>query len=196
MQVQVTGRHIEIGEALQTYVTDRLQGMTEKYLENAIEASMTIDKQGHLFIVACSLHAGHGLYLQASASHDDVYGAVEQAADKLEKQLRRYKRRITNHHRRNQKSEVPPLPAQSYVLADEGEGPEEEPDNDDDDQPVIIAETKTEIRTLSVRDAVMMMDLTESPALMFRDRASGRLNMVYRKPDGNVGWVDPEASAG
>lgn len=195
MQISVTGRHLDIGEAFKTHVEDRLNAIAHKYFDRAMDAQVTLAKEAHQYRVDCTMHANQGTVLQARATGSDIYGTFDGAADKIEKQLRRYKRRIKNHHALSRREGVETLMAQAYVLAPETEAPDQEGDDQgaeaDGGDPVIIAETQTEIPRVSVGDAVMIMDLQEATALMFRNIRNDELNMVYRRPDGNIGWVDP-----
>jgi len=191
MEINVTGRKLKVGAAFAEHVRARLEQAAEKYFFRSTEASVTASKEAHLFSVACTIHAGHGLSLQSHGEGGDVYAAFDEAADRIEKQLRRYKRRIKNHHIAGLKDQEA-LPAQSYILApDEAEEPAAA-----EGDPAIIAETATEIRNLSVGDAVMHMDLSDAPAIMFRNSMSGELNVIYRRPDGNIGWIEPRAEGG
>lgn len=194
MQIHVSGRKLSVGDALRTHVSDRLNAIVEKYFDRAIEAHVTVGKEGHAFKVECALHVRQGIHLQSQGTGGDAHSAFDAAADKIEKQLRRYKRRLKDRHLsgRHGEQEAQALIAQAYVLA-----PEDDADDgaaaagDGADQPVIIAETRTPIPHVSVGDAVMMMDLQDTPALMFRNRRNGQFNVVYRRPDGNIGWIDP-----
>lgn len=202
MQVKITGRKINVGEALTSYVEDRLALGISKYFSRSIDAAVTIGKEGHAFRVDCHLHAPPGLNMRSHAEADDVYAAFDAAAEKLEKQLRRYNRRIKNHHNLSERSEAAPSMAKSYVLApEEAADAEKEGEaggeaGDDQLQPAIIAETRTEIPVVDVGDAVMLMDLSDSPALMFRNAGNNELNVVYRRSDGNIGWIDPHSMQG
>ncbi|MBB4211326.1 ribosomal subunit interface protein [Rhodothalassium salexigens] len=193
MQISVTGRHLDIGDAFRSHITDRLNAIVEKYFDRAIEAQVTMSKQAHLYRADCTLHASQGTVLQARAEGGDVYGTFDGVADKIEKQLRRYKRRLKDHSALSRREGVETLIAQAYVLAPEGD----EADNDDSDAvdanggPAVIAETRTEVPTVSVESAVMMMDLRDLPVLVFRNPGSGAVNVVYRRQDGNIGWIDP-----
>lgn len=196
MQVSITGRKINVGKALTSYVEDRLVAGVSKYFSRSIDAAVTIGKEGRCFTADCSLHAPPGLTMRSHAEADDVYAAFDAAADKLEKQLRRYKRRIKNHHNLSERGGAAPMMAQSYVLAPEDA---EKADDygagagNDQLQPAIIAETRTEIPVVDVGDAVMLMDLSDSSALMFRNAGNNELNVVYRRSDGNIGWIDPHS---
>jgi ribosomal subunit interface protein len=190
MEINVTGRKIKVGATFSDHVRARLEQAAEKYFFRSTEASVTATREAHLFSVACTIHAGHGLSLQSHGEGGDVYAAFDEAADRIEKQLRRYKRRIKNHHISGLKDQEAML-AQSYVLA-----PEDDVSADTDGNPAIIAEATTEIRSMSVGDAVMHMDLSGNPAMMFRNAMSGELNVIYRRADGNIGWIEPKVDEG
>ncbi|WCL54517.1 ribosome hibernation-promoting factor, HPF/YfiA family [Gimibacter soli] len=192
MDINVTGRKMNVGEALTTHVTDRLQAITEKYFTRSIDASATFHKEGHLTRADISLHANQGINMQARAETDDPYAAFELAADKIEKQLRRYKRRLKNHHAMTGHEEMMFEPVRSTVLAPHADE-EGEAVNGADHHPVIIAEANVEIPRVTVSDAVMLMDLSDSNAFMFRNTKSDTLDVVYRRGDGNIGWISPGA---
>lgn len=192
MQIHVSGKQVDVGEALRTYVEQRLSSGISKYLDRVTQCDVVISREAHMFRADIVLNPGtHSqLMVKGRAEAVDVHAAFDAAADKIEKQLRRYKRRLTDHHKYN-RLEVEPLgEAQSratkYVLAVR---PEEEEANDE--APLIIAEKPTMVETLTVSEAVMRMDLADLPALMFINKANGRLNTVYRRADGNISWVDP-----
>lgn len=189
MQLSVTGRHIDIGDALRGHIDENLPATVTKYFGRPTDAQVTVSKEGHTFKVDIQVHVTRRLMVQGMGSAQDAYGAFDEALGHVGKRLRRYKRRI-----KEDKPHAEPdiLPAQQYVLA-------ATPDDDDEsveagDQPVIIAEMEHGIETMSVGDAVMRMDLSGVPALMFRNSKHGGLNMVYVRPDGNIGWVDPRIS--
>jgi ribosomal subunit interface protein len=196
MRVQVAGRHVELGQALQTRINDDLGRTIEKYFPRSGEAVVTVTREGVGFEVDCSVHLPSGIVLQAEGNGGDAHGAFENALEKMEKRVRRYKRRLKNHHN-TQKEPLPAESATAYVLksdqdlaeADESEAAAgEAPDG----APLVIAETAVSVKTMTVSMAVMQLDLTDSPVLLFRNAANGGLNLVYRRKDGNVGWVDPE----
>ncbi len=195
MQINITGRKMNIGEALTSHVEDRLTAGVSKYFSRSIDAAVTIGHEGRVFKADCHLHAPPGLNMRSHAEADDVYAAFDAAAEKLEKQLRRYKRRIKNHHNPSERTDASPMMAQAYVLAPEDEAETEETGNDRL-QPAIIAETRTEIPVVDVGDAVMLMDLSDLSALMFRNAGNNELNVVYRRSDGNIGWIDPHSMKG
>lgn len=200
MQLSVKGRHVDTGDALRQYAYDRLSGILDKYFGDAIEANVTLSKDAFLYRAALSIHVGRGMLLQAAGEAQDVHPAFDMAADRLAKQLRRYKRRLRDHGRvPASPSDV--LPAQQYILAPEREPEEGAVDGlgegaagGANDQPIVVAEMETEVPSLTVGEAVMRMDLADQGALLFRNRAHGGINMVYRRQDGNIGWIDPRGN--
>lgn len=189
MQIQVHGKHIDVGEALTEHVNTRLTEAVGKYAERPVEASVTFSRDGHEFCCDTSVHLSTGMDAQAKGRATEIYGCFEAAVDRLEKQLRRYKRRLKDHHQKRQ-SPIEAFGASSYIL---GRGSEEtEEDNEPDTlQPVIVAEMETKVQSLSVGEAVMQMELAGAPLLVFRNDAHGGVNVVYQREDGNIGWVDP-----
>lgn len=221
MRIDVTGRQLDLGEAFQTHAATRLEEAVAKYAIRATEAGVTVSKQGHLFICDCVAHMSTGLTAQASAQSEDVYSACDQAINRLEKQLRRHKRRLKDHHQRR-KEPIAHVGATAYVLADAGE--EEGPSGDtaaqaapgdtgtapsaalahgdtpptgaeDSLRAVIVAEGTDKVPALSVGEAVMQMELNDASFLLFVNEARGRLNAVYRRSDGNIGWIDPDLTS-
>jgi ribosomal subunit interface protein len=189
MQVTVTGKHFDVGDALRQHVTSQTTNIVERYFGKATEAHIVFWRERHSVNVEISVHAGRGLSLQSAAVADDAYIAFDGAAERLDKRLRRNKRRLRNHHAhaKDATKEIPLQEATAYVLATE----EEERDAGGD-EPLIVAEMRTSIPQLSVSEAVMRLDLADLPALLFRNSARGNLNLVYRRPDGNIGWIDPD----
>ena len=188
MQLTVKGKHVDIGDALRTRVETGLEAILGKYFKTAIEAHVVFSREAHLVRAEISLHVGRGIVVNAGATATDYYPAFAAAADRLAKQMRRYKRRLRDHHAKHHDSGER---ATTYVLAppiDDEEKSAEEPDG----APVVIAEISSELPRLTVGEAVMRMDLAAAPVLLFRNRSHGELNLVYRRPDGNIGWVDPE----
>jgi len=185
MQVQITGIHLDVGDALRTHVQDQLAASVGKYFDRPVDGQVTFAKDGHEFRADCFVHLSSGMTLQAQGQAGDVYASFDEAVEKLGKRLRRYKRRLKNHHN-SPKADLPALDVPSFVLAaNEGEeGPSES-----DDAPMIIAEGTTTVPVLSVSDAVMQLDISDAPMVMFRN-GEGGLNLVYRRADGNIGWID------
>ncbi len=187
MQVIVQGQHINVGEALRTYIEDRITETCEKFFDHTIQSNVHLTPAPHGFYQCdITVSVGNGLVLKASADANDPYPAFDSAADKIKKRLRRYKARIRDHHKRQSMAEaVKSIPANLSVIESNEEHEEEVPEN-----PVIVAEMETTIETLNVSDAVMRMDLGDLPALMFRDSKTGGVSVVYRRKDGNIGWID------
>jgi len=203
MQLSVRGKQLDVGDALRTHVSDSLSKILGKYFGDAIDVDVTLSKAAHLFKVVVSAHVGRGIHMEAQGEADAPYAAFDMAADRLSTRLRRHKRRLRDHHKMTD-NVAPGFEAQSYILAADAEGSgtsagqdaETGPDGDPDGDPVIIAEMTTEIPSLTVGEAVMRMDLADLPAFMFRNSAHSGLNMVYRRPDGNIGWIDPRGNRG
>jgi ribosomal subunit interface protein len=189
MQITVSGKQVELSDALQQRVTDELTGITGKYFEHAQEARITFSRSRLGFLCDINLHAGRGLTLRGEAEDTDAYTAFDKAAANVGKRLRRYRRRV-NEHARDEAQRTRPESARQIILRAEAED-HEEPDTAPQVAPAVIAETTTEIAHLSVSEAVMRMELAEQTVLMFRDVKSGVLNVVYRRGDGNIGWIDP-----
>ena len=194
MNLTVKGKNIDVGEALRTHVAQSLDYAIAKYFGNPIEATVIFSKQSHLFSADIAVHIGRGILVHAEESADQAYAAFDQAVDHLTKRMRRYKRRLRDHHR----AETQSFRASQYILAPEAEEEVEAATVNGSEAPAVIAEMQTEIPSLTVGEAVMRLDLSNLKAMMFLNRAHGGLNMVYRRNDGNIGWVDPrlEAAAG
>jgi ribosomal subunit interface protein len=189
MQVSVTGKQIDVGDSLRTHATASTAAIVERYFGKATEAHVVFHREGNLFKAEISVHAGRGLSVQSGATAEDPYVAFDGAAERIDKRLRRHKRRLRNHHgRAKDAAAAPDYEATAYILAaEEGEEAAE-----GEGEPLVIAEMRTNIPQLSVIEAVMRLDLTDLPVLLFRNSARGNLNLVYRRADGNVGWIDPD----
>jgi ribosomal subunit interface protein len=190
MNLTVNGKGIDVGEALRAHVGEGLDRMFEKYFSNPIEATVTFSKQGYRFHATISVHVGRGILMQAEDDGGDAYAAFDITAETISKRLRRHKRRLRDHHR----AETDSYAARQFVLAaDIGEEMVVDAADSADGHaaPVIVAELEADIPTLTVGEAVMRLDLAETQAMLFHNRAHGGLNMVYRRNDGNIGWVDP-----
>ena len=191
MNLTVNGKGFDVGEALRTYVGEGLDRMFEKYFSNPIEATVTFSKQGYRFHCPISVHVGRGILMQADGEGADAYGAFDGAADTVAKRLLRHKKRLRDHHREPNDSYA----AKYFVLAD-AESENGASDANGAAAPAVIAEMEADIPTLTVSQAVMRLDLAGLSAMMFHNRAHGGLNMVYRRGDGNIGWVDPALKPG
>lgn len=187
MQIHISAKQVEVPEALKQHVETRLANSVEKYFADPIEANVTLTRVGHEYRSDCSVHVGHGIDAQSHAQAGDLAASFDGAVTRLEKQLRRYKRRLRDHHNRHRGRAGAIQTAQDYVLAAEPEDVEVP----EAFQPVIVAENTTRILTLTVGEAVMQMDLRGLPLLMFRNSAHGDYNVVYRRPDGHIGWIEP-----
>ena len=198
MQLSVTGKQTEIGEALRRHVEASLGSILDKYFKTAIEAHVIVSKEAHLNRAEISIHIGRGIVVNARAAASEAYLAFDAAAERLAKQLRRYKRRLRDHHAKGREPAGASERAMDYVLApieeEEVEGETAEAGNVNG-APAVIAEMSTELPSLTVGEAAMRMDLAEAPVLLFRNRSHGELNLVYRRTDGNIGWIDPKLDA-
>ena len=188
MQITITGKQLDVGDALRSHVQDNLVAAVGKYFDRPVDANIVFSRDGHEFKCDSSVHLATGITAQAHGVSGEIYAAFEQATGRIEKQLRRYKRRLKDHHQ-TRKTPIQSLRAQAYVL--QGQDDEADTDAADGMQPVIIAETTEGIKSLTVGEAVMQMELAHRQFLMFCNDANGRINVVYQRDDGNVGWVDP-----
>jgi len=194
MQITVSGKQVELSDALRVRVDNQLTTITEKYFSHAQEAQVTFGRARSFFTCDITVHAGRGLTLRAEGEAADANGALDDAAEHIAKRLRRYRRRV-NDHSRDQAARMRPQAARQYILRQEDEagpsGAEGDALVENGTYATVVAEVAAEISILSVGDAVMRMDLADAPVLMFRNSASGELNVVYRRSDGNIGWIDP-----
>jgi ribosomal subunit interface protein len=188
MRYQISGKQIDIGEALQVHVKDSLGAVMEKYAERPTDATVIFSRSGAEFLCEATVHLSTGLTASAKGHAHEIYAAFDSASEKMEKQLRRYKRRLKDHHRDRQQP-VDVLGGSMYVLASSEDA--EDAAEPDTLQPIIVAEMETKIATLSVGEAVMQMEISGAPLLVFRNERSGGVNVVHRRDDGNVGWIDP-----
>ncbi|HVJ01810.1 MAG TPA: ribosome-associated translation inhibitor RaiA [Sphingomonas sp.] len=190
MEIRVSGHQVDTGGALQTQVTERLQGIANKYFARAISSQVTFGKgpRDNGFTCDIVMHVMQGLVLKATNSGMEANGAFDGAADRIDKQLRRYTRRLKDRQNGvvNAFTENGAYDNAGYTLFQEA-AEEEEPT----EAPLIIAETRVDVPDASVSDAVMMLDLRNTNALLFRNSGTGAYNMVYRRGDGTIGWVEP-----
>jgi ribosomal subunit interface protein len=198
MTVRVSGKSISVGDALRGRVSERTEEVLRKYFDGNYSGHITLSKDGFGFRTDCALHLDSGITLEAESNAADAYASADQALAMIEKRLRRYKSRLKDRSARKTHAaavaiaemSMPMLDAPSYVI--------EAPAADGEDEvtaynAVIIAEATTSLKRLSVSEAVMELDLTGVPVIVFQHGSSGRVNIIYRRPDGNVGWVDPPA---
>ena len=193
MQISVSGKGVDVGEALRKHVEEQTEEHVKKYIDRVTSVNVVVSREAHLFRVDITGNLGthSGLVVRSRGENEDVYSAFDESLAKTAKQLRRYKRKITNHH----KADAIPAAAsvkqgKKYTLK-----PEAGEQEDNKHAGLVIAEKPTAIETMTVSEAVMKMDLQDLPALMFFNSAHGGLNVVYRRIDGNISWVDPEGKA-
>ena len=187
MQLTVQGKQMDLGDALRTHVSSKIEDINTKYFNRAIDATVTFSPEGQAFTKThISIRIGKDIMVISDATENDPYIAFDLAAEKVAKQLRRYKRKLRDHHQRLDEAPADHFsPALDYTLS-----PEQ--NNEEEHEHLVIAEMSTQIQTMSPSEAAMRLDLSGLPALMFRNATHKGLNMVYRRADGNVGWVDPD----
>lgn len=194
MNLSINGKGCDIGQSLQQHIEERLPPAVEKYFEKVTDIAVIVSKERSFFQVNINVHLWRGMMLQAHGKSVDVYGAFGEALEHMGKRLRRNKRRLRNHQSKDKHEPI--LQAQHYVLSPES-GEDEADDNDNVAQePMIIAEMQASIETMSVSEAVMVMDLAGLNALMFKNSKHGGLSMVYARKDGHIGWIDPKQETG
>lgn len=188
MTIQITGKNVEAGEAYKTYVSDKIRSLLQKYVSRDLKGHVRLEKERGLFKTNCSVRLASGLLLEAHGEGGDAYQSADAAVERLETRVRKYKRRLKDHDasRANGEREAA-FPARDAVLSTDNEAD----DIQGGDHPLIIAETHRDVMELSVSEAVMHLDLTEHPFLVFRNAGTGGINVVYRRGDGHVGWIDP-----
>jgi ribosomal subunit interface protein len=191
MQIQITGKHIDVGDALRSHIETKLQSFRDRFFEGSVHGHVTLEKRRSFFLTDCTLHLATGLVLQSHAEEATAMASADAAMAHLEKQLKKYKQRLKDHHR-NPRLERTQRNASAYVIAHD--------DDREGDEPTgmhapVIAETAAQIPELSVGEAVMQLDISTTNFVLFHNSKEGRLNVVYRRPDGNIGWLDPHGSA-
>ena len=194
MQISVSGKGVDVGEALRTHIENQIEEHVTKYIDRVTSIQVVVSREAHMLRVDITGNIGthSGLVVRSRGEAGDAHSAFDAALEKTTKQLRRYKRKLTNHHKSDGEvvQEFPRTKGKKYTLK-----PEVGEEDDNKHAGLIIAEQHTEIDTMTVSQAVMKMDLQDLPALMFFNSAHGRLNVVYRRNDGNIAWVDPESKA-
>jgi ribosomal subunit interface protein len=184
MQLTVTGKQIDTGTMLRQHVEASLGAILGKYFKTAIEAHVVFSKEAHLSRAEVAIHIGRGIVVNASASAAETHAAFDAAAERIAKQMRRYKRRLRDHHAQEREAFEVSERARDYPLAPLAEEEEE--------GPALVAEMSADLPNLTVSAAVSRMDLANAPVLPFRNRSHGELNLIYHRLDGNIRWVDPE----
>lgn len=191
MTVQISGKNIDVGESLRGEIRERLDGALAKYFRGGFSGHVTLAREAARFRAECRLHLDTGMMLRAAGEAADAYQSFDKAAERIEKQLRRYGRRLNDHRARD----IPEsgILAADYTLA--GIGDDEEAESGDGAaNPAVVAESHMQLRSMTVGMAVMALDLADEPVMLFTNAANGRLNIVYRRKDGNIGWVDPQTA--
>lgn len=197
MQLTIQGKQIDLGDALRTHVTDKLEDINQKFFNHATFATVTFSREGHghgQIKAHIQIRIGKNIMVIGESLKADAYGSFDTAAEKVTNQLRRYKNRLRDHHERLDDADIET--ASYNVLSAEPENAEAGEAGNDDHKaaPLVIAEMTTVIQTMSVSEAAMRLDLADQPALIFRNASHGGLNMIYKRDDGNVGWIDPEGN--
>lgn len=187
MQVTVKGLHLDVGNALTTHAETVLGALGEKYFGGNLDATVTFTKEkNHRYLALISIRLSRGDVLEATAQGEEVYPAFDSAAEKLATRLRRYKDKLRDHHRKEDAADLHVAAYTTFDVENEAEGGNE---------PAVVAELETQIQSLAVSDAVMQLELRDLPFLMFKNPAHGGYNVVYRRKDGNIGWIDPDGLA-
>ena len=184
MGLRISGKSVDIGESFRSQIEARIGDAVGKYFDGGFNGHVTVEREGSGFHTDCAIHLDTGIVLKAEAVMQDVHQSFDRAAERIEKQLRRYKRRLKEHHH-TARGET--TPATAYVIA----APDEDAEIDPNADPVIIAEETTSLETMTVSGAVMALDLADAPVIVFRHAVHGGVNIVYRRKDGHIGWVDP-----
>lgn len=190
MHIYISGKHIDTGEAVRAHVEKNLTHVVDKYFGKAVEAHITLSRENHLFKTSIAVHVGHGIYVRAEGEATVPYPSIDQAIHIIEKNLRRYKKRLKDHHASGAKENIQ---ATQYVLAPEYLNREEKEETEAHLSPTIVAEAVHELPTLTVSEAVMRMDLAGDHVFVFKNSAHGHINVVHMRADGHIGWIDPGA---
>lgn len=184
MSLRVSGKHMEIGDAFRSRIQERMAESIDKYFDGGFAGHVTVEKAGSRYAADCRLHLDTGTVLQAAGEAQDPQIAFDAAAERIEKRLRRYKRRLKSHQ-----AESTAFDTVAYRIVSPVS--EEEEETSSDSAPTVVAESTVSLRSMSVASAVFELDLQDSPVLVFRNVGSDQVNIVYRRPDGNIGWIDP-----
>ncbi|MBN9564499.1 MAG: ribosome-associated translation inhibitor RaiA [Alphaproteobacteria bacterium] len=184
MQLTISGKNLNIGDSLRDYIRQSLNNTTEKYFHNPIEATVIVSKESSHFRCDMSIHIGKGIVIRCHAMDDDPYVCIDLTVEKVGKTLRRHKNRLRDHHKPEAESIEETTIKQVVYSGDES-------DHDSTNNPIVIAEMATKILPMTVSEAIMRLDITDQQLLMFKNNANGQLNVVFRRQDGNIGWIDP-----
>ncbi len=187
MSLRVSGKHMDVGDAFRIRIEERIDEAINKYFEGRASGHVTVEKSRSRYTTDCTLHLDSGIILQATGEAQDPHASFDAAAERIEKRLRRYKRRLRSHHPAGND-----VRTEDYAYRVLEAVPEDEEDEIPDNYaPAIIAETRMALSTMPVASAVLQLDLQDTPVYVFRNAGSGDVNLVYRRPDGNIGWIDP-----
>lgn len=190
MTLRISGKHMDVGDSLKGKIEDRINDAVDKYFGHGFNGHVTLEKQGAFFACDCLLNLDSGVTLQTSAREPDAHASFERAAERIEKRLRRYKRKLKDHHQGNHSAD------QAAVAYSVMTTPDEDEEVAEDFAPLVVAESSMTVRTQTVAMAVMQLELMDQPVNVFKNAANGEVNVVYRRTDGNVGWVDPSSVSG
>ena len=194
MNISVNGKQFRIGESLRAHIEHSISQISGKYFTNPIDASVTIARDGSTVRADINVHVGRRMKIHGQGHAAEPYAAFDSAGEKIDKRLRRFKRRIRDHHRKGDDEHHSTEAQEVTLAASEDAALPETPHETREWQPVVVAEATTQIQSLTVEEAVMHMDLTEVPVVMFRNAGHGELNVVFRRRDGNIGWIDPRTN--
>jgi ribosomal subunit interface protein len=191
MSLRISGKQMDVGDAFRTRIEGRIGEAVEKYFDGGFSGRVTLEKSGARYSADCMIHLDTGMALQATGQAQEPQGAFEAAADRIEKRLRRYKRRLKSY------SPAGSAAAETIDLSYRVMTPlaDDEEEIADDYAPTVVAESTLALRSMSVADAVVELDMKDSPVFLFRNAGSERVNIVYRRPDGNIGWIDTSTAA-
>lgn len=189
MSLRISGKNLDIGESMRQHVEARVAAATDKYFDGAVRGSVTLEPEGSGFRSDCTLHLTSGVTIRAEGRAQEPYASFDRAAERIEKQLRRYKRRLKDHHAGRDAEAVDAGPVANYVI----EAPDPDAEEHADFKPAIVAEASSRLSAFTISAAVAELDFTGAPVVVFRHAGSGRVNVVYRRGDGHIGWVDPGA---
>jgi ribosomal subunit interface protein len=185
MSLRISGKHMELGDSFRSLISNRIADAIDKYFSSGFSGHVTVEKSGSRYTADCNLHLDSGVNLQAEGHGQEPQIAFDKAAERIEKRLRRYKRRLKDHH-------VTPIQTDDIAYrVMESMHDDDEIELAADYAPTIVAESTMSLKTLSVASAVMQLDMKDSPVMVFRNSGNGHVNVVYRRNDGNIGWIDP-----
>ena len=192
MTIKITGKNVDLGESLRSYAQNRVETTLDKFSGRPVSGQISVEKNHDVFSTQCAIHLESGLDVQSAGIGSDAYGSVDSAMERLEKRLRRYKRRLKSHgHGAVNSWHLLEGAGIDYVIDLELTAGVPGGEGDEAGAPAVIAESPARVRAMAVSDAVMQLDLADRAFLVFRNAAHGGINVVYRRADGNIGWIDP-----